>query len=638
MANRKGIASILSKKKRQEAEVEEIKRNRSDRLIREHPLYREIKPRSKLMFFSDYFQVDDTYGTILTVMHNEGADDDLGYFWGIQLIPRNLGVGVSVRRLEHVARVPESWVAQNQGRAEGLLKNQENETERNGSFSALKRLNKRQQQLLDVANDLVAGSSYLRVAIRLMVKAPSLQELDKAVQKINRQYKDRFQTIFAQAYTGEQRREFSSIFKKVDEKLGRNFMFTSTEYAGSYSLVTRGIEDPSGEYVGQMVGDVNQSAVLLDIDRYKSHVVLAGSTPCRSLSEWDFKEQRGVDVWGAKLGVCALLNNQRAVHLVLNRAHISDLGVDLSDITANVNMTRGDINPFELFGDVEHEISIYAAHLEKFCLMVEQLQPMEPSKRAIIRGLLNETLNQFYIDKRMWVHNAQHHRDALRLVGIPHEQIPRLPEFLAYVNMRYKEQINAKNKDPDVLAAFGFLNTAIRDMLDTHGDLFNTVTSEMIDRASIASRVVYDFSSLLKRSRGVMMAQFINALGFSVGHLTKGDVVVIHGVDQLANSVKTYVREQIDQLEDNGVRVVFIYKSVESVLDDRSFNHFEVADYTLFNVGLTQSTVALYEDTMKQEVPYALKQELLNRDPLRYYIRRGFDNIVFANDVQMGFD
>lgn len=638
MGNRKGITSILSKKKRQEQEQQDIKRNGSDRLVREHPLYREIKPRGKLLFFSDYFQVDDTYCTILTVMHNDGSDDDLGYFWGIQLIPRNLGAGVSVRRIEHVARVPESWIAQNQGRAEGLLKNQENETERNGSFSALKRLNKRQQQLLDVANDLVAGASYLRVAIRLVIKAPSLKVLDDAVQKINRQYKDRFQTIFAQAYTGEQRYELSTLFQKVDNKLGRNFMFSSTEYAGSYSLVTRGIEDAAGEYVGQMVGDVNQSAVLLDIDNYKSHVVLAGSTVCRSLSEWDFHEQRGVDVWGAKLGMSALVNNHRAVHLVLNRAHIADLGVDLSDITAEVNMTRGDINPFELFGETEHEVSIYAAHLEKLCLMVEQLQPMEASKRAIIRGLLNETLNQFYIDKRMWVHNAQHHRESLRLVGIPHEQIPRLPEFLTYINMRYKEQINAKNKDPDVLAAFGFLNTAIRDMLDTHGDLFNTITSDMIDRASTASRVVYDFSSLLKRSRGVMMAQFINALGFSVGHLRKGDVVVLHGVDQLAPTVKTYVREQIDQLEDNGVRVVFIYKSVENVLEDKLFNHFETADYTLFNVGMTQSVVSMYEDTMKQEVPYALKQELLNRDPLRYYIRRGFDNIVFANDVQMGFD
>ncbi len=114
-----------------------------------------------------------------------------------------------------------------------------------------------------------------------------------------------------------------------------------------------------------MQGDVNNSAVLMDIDRYESHVVIAGKAEAQTLSGWDFKGQRGVDVWGAKLGMNPLLRNRRVVHLILNRARIVEIGVDLSDVTSSVDMTRGDINPFELFGDREQELSIFPAHQEK---------------------------------------------------------------------------------------------------------------------------------------------------------------------------------------------------------------------------------------------------------------------------------
>ncbi|MGX1195859.1 hypothetical protein [Metabacillus sp. SLBN-84] len=629
----RGLSNLMNKNKRREKETG-AKQDEKLR-IRDFPLFRAIKPKSKFLFRSDYFQVDGSYATVLTVLHRSEADDNLGYFWGINLIPRNIGNDVSVRRIEHVGRMSESWVEQHQGRAEGLLNNQASETERDGSLTARQKLSKKQQQLLDIAHDLMNGSSYLRVAIRLLVKAPTLERLDDAVNKINRQYKDRFDTIFAAPYVGEQKRELANLLNKVENKMGRNFMFTSAEFAGNYSLVTRGIEDPRGEYIGQMEGDVNNSAVLMDIDQYDSHVVIAGKAEAQTLSNWDFKGQRGVDVWGAKLGMNALLRNRRVVHLVLNRAHVGEIGVDLSDVTSNVDMTTGDINPFELFGDKENELSIFPAHLEKMAIMLEQLQPMTDEKRPRIKGALQEVMNDFYVDKRMWSRNAQENRHALRLVGIPHNQVPKLPEFQAYLDMEYHAQVQARNKDPEVMNAYGFLRTAFRDMMDSNGDLFNTTTSTKIDRAAISNRVIYDFSSLIKRSRGVMMAQFVNALGFAVGNLSQGDVVILHGAEQLAPGIKQYVRDQFDQLHDNGVRVVHIYNSVDRMLADRAFNQFESADYTLLG-GMTKATIEEYETTLKQEVPIALKTLLEHKERYRYYLRRGFDNVVFASDIQMG--
>lgn len=332
----------------------------------------------------------------------------------------------------------------------------------------------------------------------------------------------------------------------------------------------------------------------------------------------------------------ALVRNRRVVHLVLNGAKIADIGVDLSDITSNVDMTRGDINPFELFGQPEDELSIFAAHLLKLNLMVQMLQKMPEGQEARIKGELNDVLNQFYVDKRMWSRNATDNRKKLRLVGIPHEEVPKLPEFVAYLETGYQGEVYADKSDPAVREAYGFLRTGFRDMRETNGDLFNTTTSTIIDQAAVSNRVIYDFSSLLKRGRGVMMAQFVNALGYAVGNLSLGDVVVLHGVDHLDKNVKEYVSEQFRQLNDNGVRVVYIYGSIDRMIEDRAFNQFDTADYTLLG-GMTKSTINDYEATLKHEVPSDLKVLLEHKERHRYYLRRGFDNIVFANDIQMGF-
>lgn len=639
----RGIVSTLERNKRIQKDENKENKNKKKKdaleYIRDFPLFRAIKPKQGYTFRSDYFEIDKSFATIITVMHHEGADDNLGAFWGIQLIPRGMGTDVTIRKLEQVTRMSESWVDTHQGRAEGLMNTQAAETNRDGgSISSRQKLSKRQQQMTDIATDLIQGSSYLRVSIRLLVKAPTIEQLDDAVNKINRQYKDTFDTVFAAPYVGEQKRELMTLFGKMAQKMGRNFMFTSAEYAGSYNLVTRGIEDKRGEYIGQMEGDVNNSAVLMDIDNYESHVVIAGRAEARTLSGFDFNGERGADVWGAKLGMSALVRNRRVVHLVLNRSRVANIGIDLSDVTSVVNMTRGDINPFQMFGDKEEELSIFPAHLEKMCLMVEQIKPMEdPRIREDIKAALKKALNDFYVDARMWARDAQENRRLLRIVGIPHDQVPKLPEFLAYLNMEYEAQVTAANKDTDVMKGFRFLRDAFRDMLDSNGDLFNTITSDIIDRATVSSRVVYDFSTLIRRSRGVMMAQFVNALGFSVGNLTEGDVVVLHGVEQLDDGIKQYVRDQFDQLNDNGVRTVFVYNDAERMINDRSFNRFESADYTILG-GMPKHVVELYEQTLRQNVPIALKSLLEHKERTRYYLRRGFDNVIFSSDLQMGFN
>lgn len=626
-----GIKQSVSKNKRK------ADKSSNDEVIKDNLFFKKSKPREKYLFNSDYFTIDDGYATILTILHNQGADDNLGYFWGINLIPRSLSQNVSVRKIEHVQRMPESWVDSHQGKTEGLVQTNKNESDQDGTLKSRAKLNKQQQDLYDIANELMAGSSYLRVAFRLLVKAPTLEELDDAVSKINRQYKDRFETLTAAPYSGEQRREYSNLMAKADRKEGRNFMFTSQEFAGNYNLVTHGIEDASGEYVGTMMGDVNNSAVLLDIDNYKTHVVIGGSNKGSTLSGLKLNNERGVNVWGAKLGMNALMKNHRVVHLVLNGSRVDKIGVNLDEITSVINMTSGDINLLELFGDAADELTIFPAHLNKIVLMAEQAYASTDDDRSIIQGTLRDVITKFYVDKGLWAYDAQNNRDSLRLVGLAHDEYPKLPEFVAYLQMEYTAMSNRRARDDEQLHAYNVLRTVFKDMLDNNGDLFNTTTSSIVDRAATGYRVIYDFSSLMRRGQGVAMAQFINALGFAVGTLSKGDVVVLHGVDKISDSVKSYVENQFNTLTENDVRLVYIYGDVASMVKDKKFNKFDQADYTIMG-NMTKTVIDEYEESIKQAVPNTLKQLLDTRDSQQYYLRRNVDNVVFSLDIQLGID
>lgn len=629
---RQDIHDTVKKSKRLEQEKNKPKKKGNENL-RDNEFFRRVKPKEKIVFQSDYFLIDEEYATILTMIHDDLADTKMVGFWGVQLIPRDLGADVSVRRFTHASRVSESWVQSNQAKAESLMKKEEFNAD---NMRENMKVNQKNEALVEIANDLTSGSSYLRVAFRLLVKAPTLNKLDDAVEKINRQYKDRFDTVQFHPYTGEQKGELSNLYAHVDKKLGRNFMFTSKEFAGNYDLVTHGIEDPSGEYIGSMSGDVNNSAIIMDLDDYTERgVVLAGHERAITESGQVYEGERGVDMIGAKLGMAALMNNKQVVHLVLNGSEINKIGVDLSDLTANVSMDGGDINMFEIFGEKEDELSLYPAHIQKLVLMAQQIGGSNSEVQTIIDGSLRDVLRDFYIDKGMWVDNAQHNRSRLRLVGLEHTDVPKLESFIQYVEMKYHSERASKNNDQDMVRAYNVIRQVFDTMLQDNGDLFNTFTSNVIDQVTSSARVVYDFSSLMRRGHGIMMAQFVNALGFSTGNLGAGDVVLLHGAEELSSEIRPYVIEQVEQLRKHGVRVVFIYHSIEKMVQARDLNRFDDASYTFLG-GMTENLAKKYEEGLGVTLPASLRNLLVHDNPTRYYLRRGFDNLVFNNDFQLG--
>ncbi|MFF3697432.1 hypothetical protein [Streptomyces sp. NPDC002221] len=598
-----------------------------------HPHLLALKPKEKYLFRSDYFEVDGSVACILAYFHDDAAHDNFAAFWGIDRIPDGLDERVTAVVLEQVKRMDEKWIDSSTKQSEQLDRLDANEQEETGTTSSRRKAAKVSVDLGVTIGEIQDGASYLSVHNRLFLKAPDLPTLDDTIDRVTRLYIDRFGTLKAAPYAGEQRQELSGLWKKNEKKKGKGFHFTSTELAGSYSLVTNGLNDKGGEYVGYMVGDVNNSAVLMDVNAYEHHAIVADAT----LSEY-LDRQRVTNMWCSKISQAALLNNGQVVHLVLDGANLDKLGPRFERLTSRVDLNRGDVNMFEMFGEEEDELTVFSAQMEKLKLMFEQLyETSDGAIGSIIRSALEDTATDFYIEQGMWRHNAKEQRHRLRVVNIPHTQVPRLQMFASYVATAHKALLNSSKTDPDQLRAYNVLRGIANAMLSTNGDLFNNHTASAVDGVRDSQRVVYDFSRLMRRGKGVAMAQLVNIVGFAVGKLGLGDTVIIHGTEHIDDRVKNYVKAQFDHLHERGGRLVYGYNDVDKMLADSDFNRFDAADYTLFG-PMRDGTVADYQKQLHQRIPPDLAQLITTKGENLTYLRRGVSNVVFHLDLALGIN
>lgn len=619
---KKGLAKLFQKKK-----------PKKEYTFEDNPHLLVLRPREQYLFFSDYIRIDDdTYTCVLAMFHNNGASDRFGQFWGLNLLPHNLPKTTKVIRFEQVNRMPDEWVSDHQTRAEKVAEANAGEQGRGGTNTTKRKAGKASTDLEVIAAEILNGATYLHVQYRLQVISPSLAELDAAIDQIRKDYIDAFASLTIEPYQGEQKKEMSTLLRNNDTKLGTGYYYTSTEYAGSYSLVTHGIEDHDGEYVGHMTGDVNNSAVLFDIDYYPRGIVIADNV---FDDRYEARVHRS-NVWGSKIAQAAILNNHKVVHFLLSPVDMNMISPKFESFTNFVNMTGGDLNMFELFGSTDDELVAFPRHLEKIKIMTEQISPPTDSDRTIIRGSLDEVLTRFYIDSKMWVANAQYNRDKLRLVGIPHNQVPRLEQLVMNLDQKHKALMAANVVDDEQVHAYGTLKTIFRSMLTSNGDLFNTCTSDVFDTVTEKRRVIYDFSELLQRGRGIAMAQMVNVITYALSGLGAGDVAIFHGCDNIdSKDVKDYLQREFDFLYKRGGRTCLIYDDVTAYMQDLDFNQAIRADYTITST-MAPADADLYEKEFGIEIPGSLKALITAPQSTNNYLHRGVDNIVFKPDLYVG--
>jgi len=619
----------MARMTKEEREAAKAEKN-ALREFRQYPYLLAMKPKERYIFHSDYFDVDGQVGTVLSFFHIEGATDAYPPFWGVGRIPQGLDNDIVTISFEQIRRMTKGWIESHESIAESVAQKNSNEQNVAGTKTTKQKSNRKQQDLEEIARELGDNAAYLQVQFKMVVKAPNLEKLDRALIQIGRRYIDVFSNLDAAPLMGQQRQELSTLFLANDKKLGHPYYFTSPEFAGDYCLVTHGIEDPTGEYVGRMFGDVNNSAVLFSVDGYTHHVCIGNEFYNEGLGRVHVS-----DMWGSKISQSCLIHNGRVVHIVLDGCDLDKLGPKLEGLTYKLDMNTGDVNMFEMFGEFKNELSIFATQMQKLILMAEQAYETTESDRSIIRGSLEDVSTKFYIDNRMWYENAKEHQDRLRIINIPHNEVPKLEMFVSYLDTEYKKSISSDTRDNEKVHALSVLSATFKNLLSANGDLFNCITSSNIDGTINGRRVIYDFSQLRRRGEGVAMAQLVNIIGFACGNLGNGDTIIFHGADQIANRVKQYIMDQLDALYATGGRVVFLYNNIDKMFNDKAFSHFDKADYTILGT-MTKNQVMDYQKALGQTIPGDLSGLVTIKNEGLAYLRREYMNVVFEQDLALG--
>lgn len=605
-----------------------------------YPHLLDIKPRERYIFHSDYMDVDGEVACIMGFFHNESSRDDFRAFWGVNRIPSDIAndpetKNTTVVLFENVSRMSELWVDDHLKSTDRISAMDRKERQSSSSTSGKRSADKVEEDIYIINGELQDNASYLNVHNRLMVKAPTLKELDLALAKISRLYVDRFRTLSIAPYHGEQRQELSSLTDYNRNKRGDGFYYTSTEFAGSYSLVTNGLTDKAGEYVGSMIGDVNNSAVLFDVDWWKDHVVIADSTRNQKLNRAHLS-----DMWANKISQAALCNNHRVVHFVFNDTKLDDLGPKLDSLTTRIDMAHGDVNMFEVFGQKKDEVALFQTHINKLVLMAKLVLGNSADNLSIIEGRLSGILKEFYVGSGMWAENVRERRDDLRLVGIPHDEVPLLHNFKAYLDNAYEAEKSAKSQDPNTLHAITVLRMLFTNLLDNNSDLFDRATEDSIDAVGSSQRVIYDLSRLMRRGKGLAMAQLVNVIAFAVEDLSEGDVLIFHGTQNMTPEVEEFIGSQLQYLHSKGGRVVYAYDSVGSMIAHQHFNHFDEADYTILG-PMSDTVIDNYQVAINQRIPRDLERYIttsatVSKGDMITYLRRGMVNVIFRTNLSLG--
>lgn len=614
---------------------------------------KHIIPNRGWRVHEDYLDILDngTVNTIALVFLDPGKALDLQPEWGVSFIQdlvddvlkKNNANNLSVSFINTVHVMDDTWVKRHQTDAD-RYSDQNTDGHRNQAH-----VKAQQQDLSLIASEIDGGSSYLATGFKYAISASDLNMLKSFLDSLQRRLDIRIPGTVIALSNGDIDLEYQRLFDDPMHEPGRKAMFTSAEFAGYYNLVTHGIEDPHGVYMGEQQGDINNTAVIWDMTDFEGHAVIATNNRFARQRDYDngridpqFARWSGLDLWVNTLILQLIREKQGRVFTLA----LDPLNLDhrLDSMTSKLDLNHGAINPFEMFGSIHDEDSIYAANINKWNLMTRQLaqesiktegaQQIEEISGTELSDL-DAILEEFYIDSKMWVRNPKEDRDDIRIVGIPHESVPRLTKFIAYMEHTYRHYSSGMYSDPVKAQEVNKLLSIYRRLQSVHGDLFDTVTDPIIDTIGTTRHTLFDYSNLSKTKGNILLVQLLNSISAITSQAKDGDTIIIHGAQQIENLTKSYFERIVRDLYSKHVRVVFTYKSIDDMLENGKFNQMSSAAWTL--VGhMTSDQIEKYNKLLgnQRHMTDVISTGIQAKNESRYYLRRMQDNIIFdANQL-----
>lgn len=227
-----------------------------------------------------------------------------------------------------------------------------------------------------------------------------------------------------------------------------------------------------------------------------------------------------------------LLNEQE---LLIRRASYYD----------RVDMSTVSINPLQPFGKFDEESELYSQFQDKIATIIDIMSDytLDTSSKNNIRNAVQNTYAKYWSDKV----------DTRSLLTTNNMSFDTISSVINDIDrsLRLAESQNREKK----VDRLDDISMSIKRAI---GEVGRVLSSHTTFEPSKSRQVYYDFSRLSDRMKVV---QFVNSLNIIISRMSKGDCLIIHGVDRIPPKVfADYAKKEVvERCEARGIRVVYLF-------------------------------------------------------------------------------
>ena len=170
------------------------------------------------------------------------------------------------------------------------------------------------------------------------------------------------------------------------------------------------------------------------------------------------------------------------------------------------------------------------------------------------------------------------------------------------------------------------------ELYSKYGELFSKPTD--LDTRSIQRnpQSIYQFGNMKARGKNIFLAQVINAMSYLSGNISRGDVVIIHGAEQITDSMYEYFTQQVNYYWSVGAKVVLLFDTPKAMLASQMYDD---ADSILIGPS-SKTEMDQFASKFNNSLPATVRSELSESGSQNeYYFKRGMESALFVWEASL---
>ena len=449
----------------------------------------------------------------------------------------------------------------------------------------------------------------------LLVVGDSPEAIDEQLNQLNTRLKKEHDGAVWDSLPGEQQERFSRFFDELEPDRFKETT-VSSNYAGLSVAMSAGLLDERGVPIGKDIFAPSQPTAFFDFENStRSQAIIA--MPKSSVIPFYRNQDSEVQVPASSILAQAaanhiVMNGHRAHHIVLNKFDYFEDGKyyrpqDSERIFKRYDVSKMTINMMQGFGDIKDVAKVYARLQQKIVNIFNVMRNLTLTETQ--ESIISSALSEMYESEQYWIADADLYPERTKIVDIKYPETYAtaatfLSSFTTYAEKALREGKVNRADDAETLG------NLLRSSLDMYRSVIGRTTTI---EPTTALQVYYEFANA--SSLQLKQIQFLNTIEYIIHTATKGDVIVIHGCEQLYDRVAKMTVEAINAAKEKGIRFIFAFDTISSISNSVSIpmnDMFKMQNvyYTDLDVDVSWSAVGQLIPKELDEYKKALNTEL----------------------------